>query len=501
MTSNDANHGDMMKAKALAAAIARATSAPAQSPPAPTPTDLPLPGDWSNQRLLGLALGAHALMLLLALRHRFVWGGAFAPVLHGLEALGLIAFTMLAGISFHRAVRQASSLDLGFVQAGGAALAALAALAPPFLSSDVFDYVARGYVAVLGHNPYITTVDSVLQEPGMAPFAALAQWPKHVMPYGPISAVLQWFTALCSSPWLAVYAWKLLCVLAHIATASILLRTLRLLGSERDARRGYVLWLWNPWILLECCGSAHNEAFVALGLAATGLALARGNFFGTALSYGAMILVKHGSAPLSLLLLVTSIWQKRRVAFLAGAATTLVAALLCALWLWSEPTGLDWIANQRNVARGSLGSLLGPVVGSATAMIGLVLLLLINLAGVKHCKDATAFGRYGVLGMTVFVLFLVPNFAPWYQLWWLPLFALTQLPLLTRVLELLAWTGPFSYLVVAATHGFGTVHEVWALLLTGIWPALLILLDWRNLTGIQRKLTVADQPASESHAH
>jgi hypothetical protein len=451
--------------------------------------------------LLTCAIGAHVLMLLLALRHRFVWGGSLAPWLHALEAIGLVAFTMLAGISFHRAVRQASSTDLGFVQLGGAALAVLAALAPPFLSSDVWDYAARGFVAVLGHNPYTTTVESVLAEPGMAPFAAHAEWPRHVMPYGPISAALQWFVALCGSPWLAVYAWKLLCVLAHIATAGILLRTLRWIGSERDARRGYVLWLWNPWILIECCGSGHNEAFVALGLAATGLALARSQFFAMALAYGAMILVKHGSAPLSLLLLVTSIWQKRRVAFLAGAATAIAATLLCALWLWSGEDGLAWIANQRNVARGSLSTLLGPVLGSVTALLGLVLLLLLHFAGIKHCKDATNFGRYGVLGMTVFVLFLVPNFAPWYQLWWLPLFALTQLPVLTRVLELLAWTGPLSYLVVAATHGFGVVHEVWALLLTGIWPALLILLDWRSLTGIQRKLTVADQPASGPHAH
>ena len=473
--------------------------------------DLPLPTDWPRRKLITLSAIAHVLLIGIAVRHLFIdghrYGEFFYSTLNLLEALGLIAFTLTAGIAFGRTVQQASSLEIGFLWRGGALLTLLALLAPPFLSSDVFDYVARGYVAVLGHNPYTTTAQSLTADPVMADFAAKghAEWTFHLMPYGPITAALQWLVALFGSPWLAIYAWKLLCALCHLATSGLLLQTMRVIGSERDARRTFVLWLWNPWILLECCGSAHNEAFVVLGIAAMGLALAKSRFFATALAPGAMILVKHGSAPLSLLLFITACWQKQRMSFLLGAALAIAVTLGCYSMLWSGPKGLDWITSQQHVAQGSLPSLLGEMFGDfakyGALLFGLVALTVVCLAGVQRCKDATSFGRFGALSMSIFVLLLMPNFAPWYQFWWLPLFVLTQLPLLSRVLELLAWTGPLSYLVFAGTHDLGALHQAWALLLAGIWPTLLLMLDWRNLTGIHHKSPVATAAVQAPNQH
>lgn len=452
--------------------------------------DLPLPGDWPRRHLLGLAAAGQLLMLLCALRHAHVYGGSLAPLLHVLEAIGLGTATAAGGIALARALRQASSVDLAFLLRGGLLLTAIAILAPPFLSNDLWDYLARGRVEALGFDPYTTTAASLATDPAaapaLAPFLERARWTGWVMPYGPLAAVLQRLCAELGSPWLAAYAFKLLCGAAHVATALLVLRTLRLVAGERDARRGFVLWLWNPWLLLESCGSGHNDAFVALLLAAGCLGLAHGRFAAATGGFGFALLVKHGSAPVLPVLLVTAIWRRRLRDLLAGAAVVLAATAVAWLHYWSVPGGLDWILAQNAVARGSLASLAdGLVAGAGTAVraLGLLATLAVLALAARRARDAQAFARLSALAMVVFVLSFVPNFAPWYHLWWLPLFALANVPVLARALELLAWTGPFAYLVHAATHAFGPVHETWMFALAGLWPALLVLLDWRSLAG------------------
>ena len=122
-------------------------------------------------------------------------------------------------------------------------------------------------------------------------------------------------------------------------------------------------------------------------------------------------------------------------------------------------------------------------LGAAIRVLGAGLTLLMLLLACKRAREAQSGARLAILAMAVFVMLSVPNFAPWYQMWWLPLFALANLPVLTCVLKLLAWTGPLSYLVLTSTHGFGLAHETWMLLMAGVWPCMLILLDWREFVG------------------
>jgi hypothetical protein len=467
--------------------------------------DLPLPGDWPRQRLLRQSALAHALLLGVALRDMFVTGHPFETPLNLFEGLVFVAAIVLAGGAFARVVRQASSLDLRFLWRGGVLLALLAGLAPPFLSTDVWDYVARGYVSVLGHNPYTTTVASLKDQPGVAAFALHAEWPAYPMPYGPISALLQWLVALLGAPWTAVYAWKALTVLAHLATAALVLRIARAVGSERDARRAFVLWSWNPWLLLESCGSAHNESFVALAVAATCLAVVKNRFFAGALAFGAAVLVKHGCAPLSLPLLVQAVWRKQRLPFLLGTGVVLLAVAWSWAHWWTGPGGFDWFFDQRLIARGSVAShaheWFGPWASRATRTLGWLALAATAGLSISRARDPQSFARYGALAMGIFVAGCMHNFSPWYQLWWLPLFALAQAPVLERVVELLAWTGPLYYTVRVSTHAFGLVHESWGLLVAGLWPAVLALVEWRALTGVERRPTVADAPADKPAVH
>lgn len=469
------------------------------------PPDLPLPSDWSPGRLRALSVLAWLLLLAIALRHRFVWGGEFWWLLHAGEGLGLVAFTTVAGLAFAQTIRQASSLPRSFLFGTGIALTLLATLAPPFLSSDIFDYLARGRVEVLGYNPYTTTAQTLAADPRMAPYVAdgTAEWTTWVMPYGPIAARLQWLLAHFESPWVGVYLWKVLGALAHVAAGWLLYLALRKHG-DRDAQRGLVLWLWNPWLLLENCNSAHNDALQALLLAAMIAGLAHAKAAAATTSFGLSVLTKHGSAPFGPLLLAHAI-RTRQV---GGFAIGLVASATVAVGAWwiyfREPAALDFLTRQADVARSSASALLAMVLGDWAGKVvvglgGLAMLALLVL-GWRRADEPTMVGRFGVLLLTAFVCACVPNFAPWYHLWWLPLFALANHPTINRAVELLAWVGPFSYLVYVSTRSFGIGHQLWQFALAGLWPVLLLFLDWRGITGMLKKIAEADD-AGEAHKH
>jgi hypothetical protein len=449
----------------------------------------PLPQDWSPRRLLLWAVSGQLLLLPVGAGHLFVWGGRFAAVLNLVAAAGLALATLVSGVALARCVRQAGSLDLRFLFRGGALLALLAFLVPPFLSSDVFDYVARGRVEVLGHNPYVTSVADLRGDPGMLDYPERARWPAWVMPYGPVQALLQRLCALLPSAWLAAYLWKALTTLAHFCASWLLFRAMLRTLNERDARRGLVLWLWNPWLLLELCGAGHNDALSNLLLAAMVAGLATGRIGVATTGYGFALLVKHGSALFGPLLLAHALWHGRLRSFLAGTAIVL-AAVLGSWWIYFRaPGSLDFLWRQADVAHTSVASFLAAAVDPLAGQVFMVLALLASLAllliGCRRARDAGAFGGWGILAGVAFIAGL-PNFAPWYHLWWLPLFALCSAPVLPRVVELLAWLGPFSYLVYVGTRSYGFGHRLWQFALAGAWPVLLLLLEARALVAGKR---------------
>ena len=450
--------------------------------------DPALPGDWTPKRLMLLAVLGQLMMIAVAVRHEFIYGGSFYWLLHGFEAFGLLAATVVSALALSRVLRQASSLDFDFLVRVGLLLTLLATLAPPFLSDDVWDYLARGRLDWLGENTYTETVEAHRKTlEGLEPYAERARWTEWAMPYGPVAALLQMLASAFEPPLLAAYVWKVAMAVCHVLTAVLVLLTLRIVADEREARRGFVLWLWNPWLLLESCGSGHNDALLGMLLALSGYGIAKTRYFMSTSSYGLAMLVKHGSPPILPVWLAVAYHQRQLRGFALGSLATVGVVFVAYLAYWNVPGGLDWIINQNNVAYGSvsvmLGQLFGPWCGSALRMAGLLATLLVIGLACKRARDPQSAGRLAILAMVLWVLLFVPNFSPWYHLWWLPLFALANLPVLSRVLELLAWTGPLGYLVYAGTHGFGILHETWMLLLAGVWPCLLILLDWRSFVG------------------
>lgn len=440
--------------------------------PSPTP-----------RKILLLSLLGHLAWFGAGVRHRFVYGGDWYQLLHGLEAAALALGAILCGWAWWQVVRHHAQLPQRFVWLGGLALTAIAWGAPPFTSTDVFDYVARGHVAVLGENPYVTTLRDLADRPGMDAYAGAADWHDHVMPYGPIAYGLQWCVAqvadLGGGPWVGAYLWKALMALVHIGTALVLARTV---GAVALAA-----WLWNPWLLLEVVGAGHNDGFIALGLACMAFALLRGNTAGGIFSWSAGAMVKHGALVFAPVLFLDAVKRRQLVPMLG--ASLVVAGVLAASWwlLWNVPGGLDWLTAQGSVQNASLANLVRAAtdLDPSRVFFGVGAVLVLGLLGrawlVGNTPRSTL--AHGALASVVFVLLCMPAFQPWYHLWWLPVGVAAcgvKGPMGTA---LALWTiaGPISYMVMAATHTYGLMHQTCQVLIAGVVPALPLLLGWRKV--------------------
>ena len=438
------------------------------------------------QRPLALAVAAQVILALAAIRHRYLWGGDLAPILNAGEGIALVAYTVLGAAAMLRAAALADrgELRVPTIASGAAILALIAALSPPIASTDVIDYVTRGRVEVLhGANPYTVAPENFPNDPITADSG---DWSHLVLPYGPLQAVLQsaiaWVTAPFGRIEAGVLTFSLLFAACHLATGLVIGLALRSAAvPDREIRRTLVMWLWNPYILLETCSSAHNEALVALGLATCCLGIVRVRGLTVALSYGAAALVKHGIAPLGPLTLVWAARRKQLPGYLSGVAVAGVTTALFAWHYWFEPNGFDWLSKQAanlgaSIQAAVVASLAGEENARTVLGVGQTLAALCVLGLATRVRDAATFGRYGAAATLLFILIGMPLFSVWYHLWWLPvLVACGSRPLAYRALGIVAITVPPAYLVFLTTRSYGAAHQVWTWLCAMAIPCAVLL--------------------------
>jgi hypothetical protein len=411
------------------------------------PPDHGLPGDWNPRRLLALAIAGQAVFGLLALSRALAGQTPGSGWLGALWAAVLCAATLLAGLALARCVAQASSLTRGFLLRGGAVLALIAFLAPPGLGA------------------------------------------------GTVSA--------------ASYGWKALATLAFLVAGWLLFTAMARLHGARDAHRGLALWLWNPFPVLVLCGFGHHHAVTALLLAAMVACVVKARAADSVVGLGAAMALRPESAVLAPLLLGHWACQGRARRFLVGAGVALLGALVVAYMCarsqtWShgdrELGPFDWLVWPALWGNGSLPALADSIAGydaaRAVVFLGLALAVCVLVAGWRKVKDPTALGHCGVLAMAVYLLASVPGFGPDDHLLWLPLFALCTVPVVPRVVELLGWLVPFSWLpLVAFGPELASVRRfqayvpdltrgLWEFALAALWPLALLLLEWRRLCGL-----------------
>jgi hypothetical protein len=442
---------------------------------------------------------ALALLLLVVagLRHHLVWGDSLhlRPLLDAFETACVVGFAWfgtrgwLAAIA---AVRERTPGLRALVRAS-LPLLVLGVVAPPFLSSDVTDYVMRGRVLALhGGNPYVQVAADFPTDPFLV--FGDAPWKQFPLPYGPLVADLQgalaWLGAqLPFLPLTAQFVWsvvlfKLVFALALLA-AALVARDVhaRLRGGDGDV--AFVAVLWCPLVLEEALASAHNESLLLLAILLALRAAIVGRAGLAAFALGLGVLTKIVPVLLAPLFLVFALRARRVRAFALGA---LAAALLLAFYWWrffAAPGGLDFLQRQSSVSNSSLVSATAHLTGAdvaTTLRLGRAIAIAVLVAAMirlwrRPTGDELVRACAAVLAATI--VFGLAGFGPWYHVWWAPLALLLGRGWLQRAAVHATWLSPLGYLLWTSMRRFDGPHE-WLSLATGVLlpAALATALPW-----------------------
>lgn len=127
------------------------------------------------------------------------------------------------------------------------------------LSSDVYLYMQYGLMGLRGVNPYLTAAGDISTV--ISPFL---YW-RQTSTYGPISEAIFMLSALFASisPMLAVYVFKIFCLLAHIINAYLIWRLLKSSPYRTWLTAAYLL---NPFLLLAHVSDAHVDVFLCCSI-------------------------------------------------------------------------------------------------------------------------------------------------------------------------------------------------------------------------------------------
>jgi hypothetical protein len=244
-------------------------------------------------------------------------------------------------------------------------------LTPGLFTTDIFSYVMYGHIsAIYDLNPYI-------YPPNYFPGNPLLDWIHpiwHDQPsvYGPLWTDIGWVLAMLMAPLNGavatlddgtvvqlglmdeVFAYKLFMNAVQLVNLALVWWLLgRALPNRPRARlTGFVLFAWNPLMLFDVAGNAHNDALMVtlllLGVAPLvsrrGAPTNRGWVVGT-FCVGLSALIKYTTALVGLFYVVP--WARRltswpaRVAWIGGTAV-LVAGVTVLLFLpWLDPRALE----------------------------------------------------------------------------------------------------------------------------------------------------------------
>lgn len=342
----------------------------------------------------------------------------------GLRFLFLVVGLFLFYAAAARLTRRGGGLP--FVLGGTALFSFVLLLAYPASAIDVFGYIAHGRMLAAGANPLVQ-VPSAHLPPNMTQYLA---YPDEASQYGPVWVLLGGHAArlLGGDLLREVLFYKALASVAHVLSTVLVWLTARALTTDaRQGLLGALLFGWNPLLLWEAAGNAHNDGFMALFLLLGLYFLVRGEVLGTlpAVAMGSLVKVPAiGAFPF----LLPYLLRTNRVYTLVGLG------LSAALWVaWYAPF---WVgpATVTALSRGglftaSLGGLvrlqLLPPLGETlattaaraitTGLFALVLVPLLQHAWSARRPQPAIESVYGAL--MALALVAVTWFQAWYVVW------------------------------------------------------------------------------------
>jgi alpha-1,6-mannosyltransferase len=357
------------------------------------------------------------------------------------SAFAVIGFLLLLRAAYHGRV------GTGPVAALVIGAHALLLGVPLLFSRDVYSYAFYGRIAgVYGGNPY---VDIPLDHPSDALWKFVGpMWVNTPAVYGPAwSSLSSWLsTFLRARPQTHVEAYRMIALIASLATCAIIVWTVRRLWPERTAF-ALVAFGANPVVIFHAVASGHNDLLVALTIAgAFALVVSHRAMPAIALlTVGALIKATAG-IPL-ILLLVWCIARRRpedrwRVAISHVGLALVITALFSAPYAQLQDPTLGILAlagHQGWLAPAAVGSRLVDVVTFGTlgwtvrVIAGVMLAWAVwrlsvaiwrrtsgtDVAGAPVMSPREQAATWGWVLMLL--MLLGPVLLPWYVVWALPL--------------------------------------------------------------------------------
>lgn len=172
-------------------------------------------------------------------------------------------FLLIASLKNYQKHRPLSFFHL----CGIAVLASLPLmLSPELFSSDVYDYVSLArLVQVHEANPFFDPVKDFRDDP----FVHITSWVPWPTPYGPAGVYANVFIgALLPKPYQHIVAYiliyKFAALFLHISTSWFLWK---MPGLRRTAATNTMIYLFNPFLLIEFPGNAHVDAVMIFWIA------------------------------------------------------------------------------------------------------------------------------------------------------------------------------------------------------------------------------------------
>jgi alpha-1,6-mannosyltransferase len=309
-------------------------------------------------------------------------------------------------------------------------------IAPPLLSSDLFNYVGYARLDVVhGLNPYVHPLSAAPTDPSYI----YVGWPLNTTAYGPLftlaSLPLGWvsFTA-------AIWLLKSVTALASLACVALVWACATRLG--RPALPAALFFGLNPVLLAYAVGGAHNDLLMLAAALGGVYLLLGGRESGMAALVGA-VAVKSSSVVLLPFALLGS---KRPIrALIWGALAAAVVGAITVVAFGTHVSSLlhvlqrDARLETPNDVPGVINDVLGLGLANHTlGRIGMVVLVVaVALLLIRVYRGGDWLENAG--WATCAVIVTTTWFLPWYLIWFLPLAALALRPY--QRLTALALTG------------------------------------------------------------
>ena len=298
-------------------------------------------------------------------------------------------------------------------------------IAPPLLSSDLFNYVGYARLdAVHGLNPYVHPLSAAPTDPSYI----YVGWPLNTTAYGPLftlaSLPLGWISFSA-----AIWVLKSVTALASLGCVALVWACAVRLG--RSPLPAALFFGLNPVLLAYAVGGAHNDLLMVAAALGGIYLLLGGRESGMAALVGA-VAVKSSAVVLLPFALLGS--RRPARALIWGAVAAGIVGVITVIAFGTHVSSLlhvlqrDARLETPNDIPGVINDVLG--LGLANQTLGrigmLVLIVAVALLLIRVYRGGDWLENAG--WATCAVIVTTTWFLPWYLIWFLPLAALAMRP-------------------------------------------------------------------------